>query len=172
MEVNARSGRGLNPNTNIGTERQLISTAAWKGDQPTLLDISGQTLWSWKVHCTSVKSNGGKSTRKFEDFIANPSGHRPSRRLKTCNSTKNYKLNNTPIETHQNIYLVGFYGQQLQQNGLLHSLKTLLTSESKVRPCGSPGATASSDDGYCASCSEQLYTIYLKVTSYISSQWN
>ena len=110
VEVDARFRGVLIRNTNIGTERQLISTAAWKGDQPTLLDISGQTLWSWKVHCTSVKSNGGKSTRKFEDFIANPSGHRPSRRLKTCNSTKNYKLNNTPIETHQNIYLVGFYG--------------------------------------------------------------
>ena len=99
-----------NPNFNIDTERQEITINALDGHQSTALDISERPLWSWKVLCTGMESNGGKSMRKFDDFIVNLGGRRPPRRVRAYNSTNNKELNNTRIALHQNMYLVRLYG--------------------------------------------------------------
>ena len=105
--------------------------------------------------------------RKFDDFIASLDGRRPPRRVMAFNSTNNHELDNTLIEPHRDIYLVEFYWQQLQQNGLLGYFQTFLVSGSKVGAGGSPVLTTTDDDGYKASKSGQVYIIYVKVTSYM-----
>ena len=109
-EVDARFRGVLIRNTNIYTEQQSTTTTRWEEHETTVLGISDQPLCSWKVLCTVMESNGGKSMWKFDDFIANLGGRRPPWRVRAYNSTDNHELNNTLIVPPQYTYLVGFYG--------------------------------------------------------------
>ena len=61
VEVDARFCGVLIRNTNIDTERQENTTTVWKEHQMAVFSISERHLCSWKVLCTGVKSNEGKS---------------------------------------------------------------------------------------------------------------
>ena len=101
VEVGARIPGALIRNTIIDTEQQSATATAWEGYQTKALGIPDWSLCKWKVLCTGVESNGGKSMWKFDDFIANLGGRRPPQRVRAYNSTNNHELNNTLIEPHQ-----------------------------------------------------------------------
>ena len=61
VEVDARFLGVLIRNTNIGAEQQSTATTRWEGRQTSVLDLPEQPLYPWKVLCTGVESNGGKS---------------------------------------------------------------------------------------------------------------
>ena len=61
VEVDARFRGVLIRNTNVDTEQQSTTTTRWEGHQTTALGITERLLCSWKVLCTGVESNGGKS---------------------------------------------------------------------------------------------------------------
>ena len=61
VEADARFLGVLARNTNIDTEQQSTTTTQWEGHQTTTLGIFERPLWPWKVLCTGMNSNGGKS---------------------------------------------------------------------------------------------------------------
>ena len=61
VEVDARITGALIRNTIIDTEQQSTTTTALEGYQTKALDIPDRPLCAWKVLCTGVESNGGKS---------------------------------------------------------------------------------------------------------------